>query len=32
MNRKEVIAELKKFFDIRELVCQHTYNAFGEKS
>ena len=32
MNRKELITELKKFFDIRELVCPHTFAAFGERS
>jgi len=32
MLRSELIIELKKSFDIRELVCSHTFNAFGEKS
>ncbi|MCX6232622.1 MAG: hypothetical protein NTZ33_13885 [Bacteroidetes bacterium] len=32
MNRREVIIALKKYFDIRELVCPHTYAAFGERS
>lgn len=32
MTRQELITQLKKYFDIRELVCQHTFNAFGEKS
>ncbi|MFZ4414182.1 MAG: hypothetical protein ACOYOV_13955 [Bacteroidales bacterium] len=32
MTRSQLIAELKKHFDIRELVCQHTFTAFGEKS
>ena len=30
MTRKEIITELKKYFDIRELVCSHTYQKFGE--
>lgn len=32
MNRSEIITELKKFFCIQELVCNHTYSAFGDKS
>ena len=32
MTRQELITEIKKYFDIRELVCQHTFNTFGEKS
>lgn len=32
MTRRETIQELKKYFDIRELVCRHTFEAFGEKS
>lgn len=32
MERKEVIEELKEYFDIRELVCDHTFKKFGEKS
>ena len=32
MTRSEIIAELKKYFDIRELVCPHTYKAFGDKA
>lgn len=32
MDRKLLIAELKTYFDIRELVCEHTYNAFSDKS
>ena len=31
-TRKQLIEELKKYFDIRELVCPHTYKAFGEKA
>lgn len=30
MKRNEIITELKKFFIIQELVCQHTYKKFGE--
>ena len=32
MEREEIIKELKKFFNIKELVCNHTYNKFGESS
>lgn len=32
MDRKQIIQELKKYFDIRELVCPDVYNAFGEKA
>ena len=32
MNRTDIIKELKEFFGIQELVCPHTFNAFGEKS
>ena len=32
MSRKQLIDALKLHFDIRELVCQHTFIAFGEKS
>jgi len=32
MKRSEIIDTLKKNFKITELVCQHTYNRFGEKS
>ena len=30
--RKETIIELKQYFDIRELVCQHTHQRFGDNS
>lgn len=30
--RQEIIKELKQFFNIRELVCPHTYKKFGETS
>jgi len=32
MTRQQIITELKKYFDIRELVCPHTFLVFGEKS
>ena len=32
MKRKEIIQQLKQFFDIQELVCPHTYKRFGEVS
>lgn len=32
MTREEVIKELKKYFDIRELVCSHTFEKFGQRS
>ncbi|MGL5262075.1 MAG: hypothetical protein ACRC9P_06805 [Bacteroides sp.] len=32
MKRKEIINELKKYFGIKELVCKHTYDRFGENS
>ena len=32
MNRNIIIAEVKKYFDIQELVCPHTYNTFKDVS
>ena len=32
MDRKQLIAELQKYFNIRELVCREVYKAFGNKS
>lgn len=32
MERREIIKELKKYFNIQELVCNHTYNKFKESS
>lgn len=32
MTRREIITELKKYFDIRELVCPHCYKVWGEES
>jgi hypothetical protein len=31
-TRDKVIKELKKFFSIEELVCQHTFQKYGEKA
>ena len=32
MERNEIIKRLKKYFTIRELVCNHTYNKYGESA
>ena len=32
MNRDEIILALHKFFQIRELVCEHTHSKWGERS
>lgn len=32
MERNEIIKELKQWFGISELVCNHTMQAFGDKS
>lgn len=32
MTRKEIITDLKQYFDIRELVCTHTFMKFGDES
>ena len=32
MTRYEIITEVKKYFKISDLVCNHTYQSFGEKS
>lgn len=32
MTREEIIAEVRKYFNIKELVCDHTYKKWGEKS
>lgn len=32
MNRDEIIKEIKKYFEISELVCDHTFNKYGEKA
>ena len=31
-TRKEIINALKGYFKVRELVCDHTYNKWGEQS
>lgn len=31
-TREEIIRELHKYFQIRELVCEHTHNKWGERS
>ena len=32
MTRPEIIRELHKFFQVRELVCSHTFSRWGERS
>ena len=32
MTREEILKEIKRFFDVSELVCNHTYVKWGEKS
>lgn len=32
MDRRTIIAELRQFFDIKELVCAHTYARWGESA
>lgn len=32
MRRDEIIAQLKPYFDIEELVCNHTFAKWGEAS
>lgn len=32
MTRDEIIRELHKFFQIRELVCEHTHSKWGERA
>ena len=32
MTRGEIIEALKGYFDIKDLVCQHTWKNWGEKS
>lgn len=31
MTREEILREVKKYFDIDELVCDHVYAAYGER-
>nr|DAM18799.1 MAG TPA: hypothetical protein [Caudoviricetes sp.]DAR21055.1 MAG TPA: hypothetical protein [Caudoviricetes sp.] len=30
MPREEIIKQLKPYFDVKELVCNHIYSRFGE--
>ena len=32
MNREQIIRELHRFFQVRELVCDHTFSRWGERS
>lgn len=32
MSRGEIIRELHKYFQVSELVCEHTYSKWGERS
>ena len=32
MERAQVISEVRKFFDIDELVCDHVYSKYGQSS
>lgn len=32
MNRDEIIEELQKYFNIKELVCPHVFKKHGERS
>ena len=32
MERKDVIKEIKAYFSVKELVCNHIYEVWGEKS
>lgn len=32
MTREQVLTEIKRYFDITELVCDHTFVKFGERS
>ena len=32
MNREEIILQLRQFFQVRELVCEHTFSQWGERS
>lgn len=31
-TKKLLIEELKKYFNIKELVCPHVYDKFGERA
>lgn len=32
MTREEIIQEIKQYFNVKELVCNHTYARFGERA
>lgn len=32
MTREEILKEVKKYFEISELVCDHDYAAYGERA
>ena len=32
MNREEILAAIRPYFDVAELVCNHTFAKWGEKS
>lgn len=32
MTREEILSEIKEYFSVDELVCDHTYAKWGEKS
>ena len=32
MNREQIIREMHRFFQVRELVCGHTFSNWGERS
>ena len=32
MSRNSIIQELQKFFDVKELVCNHTFSKWGERA
>ena len=32
LEREEILKEVQKYFNARELVCDHTYKKWGEKS
>ena len=32
MTREEILTAIKPYFDVDELVCDHTFKKFGEKS
>jgi hypothetical protein len=31
-NRQDIIRELHNYFQVRELVCDHTFAKWGERS